>query len=305
MQAPEAGSPATIAVDAAACTDVSADRIAELLAIEHPDLQDASGLRVTLACEGAKVTITLEDAVTAKTVERKIDAPPPGSPGRQREIALATSSLIVASWLELTVPPEERHPPPAPETPQTEAARRVVADTLQPPPRASMQLVAGVRWRDLPRGPMMLRYGLRAGGFVHRHWEIFGQAAFEHGRAVRDRGQVGVVAVLAGPGVAWHLRPSRPVGLEIHGTASVGWARLSGRTSRDDVDVGALGGITGDFEVGIGPRFRAHAFVVAIDLQAGWALPTPRGTVTAEDPVTFGGPWAGIGVRAGGLLGQR
>jgi hypothetical protein len=292
-------------VEVVDCPDLSSDRIRALLSIEHPDVSETRDLGVVVRCSDEAVIIEVEDALTRKTVQRSIDAPPVGHPEREREVVLAVSSLIVASWMELFVPREQVHPPlPAPSA-DTTAAKRVVERAVQTRPRAALQFLTSVRWRVLPEALAVLHTGLRIGGFVHRSWEVFGQAAFEYGRAERTRGQIDGYAALFGPGVAWTLRPDKDFGLEIWGTLSGGYVRLAGRPSMADIDAGAVGGTTCEVELGLGPRFRASSFVMVLDVRGGYTIENPKGVVTDETAVTFGGFWVGVGLRVGGLLGRR
>jgi hypothetical protein len=168
-----------------------------------------------------------------------------------------------------------------------------------------LQLLTAVRWRALPEALTVLHVGFRAGGLVHRNWELFGQGAFEYGRDERVRGQIDAYAALFGPGVAWTLRPDEEFGLEIWGAIAAGYARLVGRPAMADVDAGAVGGATGEVELGLGPRLRASSFVMVLDVRGGYTIENPKGVVTEEATVTLGGFWVGIGLRVGALVGRR
>jgi hypothetical protein len=287
------------------CTDLSGPRIAELLAVEHTELSKVTSLHVELTCDADRVAIAVEDGLTSKRLERTVDAPAVGTPGRDREVALATSSLIVASYLELYVPRERVHPPPPPPTPERAAAERVAAQALDATPRAALQGTAGLRLRGLPTPFPTLHVGLRMGGYVRRRWEPFGQVGFEQGRAIRELGRVMVLGAWLGGGVAWHLRPHAPIGLEIFGALAGGYSRLTGRTTRADVQPGIVDGFTAEVELGLGPELRAGSFIAVLDVRGGYALPNPRGVVAGGSSVTLGGAWVGLGLRLGGALGGR
>jgi hypothetical protein len=276
-----------------------------MLVVEHAELSKVTDLHVELTCRADRVVIAVEDGLTNKRVERTVDARAVGTPGRDREIALATSSLIVASYLELYVPREHVHPPPPSPSPEGEAAKRVVAETLDAHPRAALQVSTGIRWRNLPEALGVLHVGLRAGGYVRRHWEVSGLAAAEYGRADRVLGQVVALTASFGGGVAWHLRPHEPAGFEVSGALSGGYTRLAGRAALSDVTSGVVEGITAEVELGLGPEFRAGSFIVGLDARSGYTVPNPRGVVTGEADVTLGGFWVGLGLRLGGAFGVR
>jgi hypothetical protein len=292
-------------VHVTACADLSGSRIAELLAVEHAELSKVTSLHVELTCSEDRVAIAVEDGLTSKRLERTIDAPAVGTPGRDREVALATSSLIVASYLELYVPRDRVHPPPPSPTPEHAAAERVVEQAIDATPRATLQGTAGLRLRSLPTPFPALHVGLRMGGTVGRRWEPFGHVAFEQGRVARDLGRVTVLGAWLGGGVAWHLRPRAPLGLEVFAALAGGYSRLAGKTARPDVQPGVVDGFTAEVELGLGPELRAGSFVAVLDVRGGYALPNPRGVVAGEAPVTVGGAWVGLGLRLGGVLGGR
>jgi hypothetical protein len=298
-----AGTPGP-AVQIVDCPDLSAPRIEQLLLVEHPDLSDTGDLAIVLRCADDRIAIEIEDALTRKTVEREIVPPTVGDPRREREIVLAISSLVVASWMELFIPRDRVHPRPPAASPDATAAKRVVDRAVSTRPAAALQLLTAVRWRALPEALTVLHTGLRVGGFVHRNWEVFGQAAFEYGRAERVRGQIDAYAALFGPGVAWTLRPDKELGLEIWGALTAGYVRLAGRASMADVNAGAIGGGTGEVELGLGPRFRASSFIAVLDVRSGYTIANPKGVVTDETDATLGGFWFGLGLRVGGLLGR-
>lgn len=275
------------AVRAVDCTDLSPQRVEEYLAVEQPEILEPDGPRVLLTCRDESVRIRVS-AAGLQTTERAVEPSAENSPEREREVALATSSLLRAA-------------------PAKAETARPVEPVAEPPPLrsrdvASVQLGGMARLRDLPRVLPMAGGIVRAGGFLPRSLEVFGQAQLEAGRSRRDRGNVNVLSVAAGPGVAWALRRAQTVGLELWGGVMVGYTRLQGRTARDDVDVGTQAGGFAEFATGVGPRFRFGAVLAVLDLQAGYALPTVRGNVTDEPAVQHGGVWVGAGLRVGAIV---
>ncbi len=279
------------------CPELSGERIAEHLVVEHPEFREAPGPRVELICNQRSIVIVVENPVTQERVERTVDAPRDGDPGRDRTVALATSSLIVASSKERTGTSGEPYPPSS--SLRGNPTAREVAD-----PVGSVQGMAGIRFRDLGEGLLVSQAGLRAGWFVRRHLEIFGQANVEYGVARRDRGQVDVVATALGPGIAWTLRPGERVGFETWAAIMAGYARIAGRTTVPEVESDALHGATGEVDLGLGPKLRAGSFTMVLDLRVGYTLPTLRGGVTGETNVRHGGFWTGVGLRAGAVIGR-
>jgi hypothetical protein len=256
-------------------------------------------------CSDEAVIIEVEDALTRKTVQRSIDAPPVGHPEREREVVLAVSSLIVASWMELFVPVSRsilrcrllRRTPPRPSASSNEPCR---PDPV--PHCSSSPPFAGA---CCPKRSRCCTPACASAASCTAAGRCSATPHSSTGRAERTRGQIDGYAALFGPGVAWTLRPDKDFGLEIWGALSGGYVRLAGRPSMADVDAGAVGGTTGEVELGLGPRFRASSFVMVLDVRSGYTIENPRGIVTDEIAVTFGGFWVGVGLRVGGLLGRR
>lgn len=283
-------------VEVVGCPTLSGDRIAEHLMVEHPEFRHTASPRVELTCTEDRVLVTVERSTNSPKAQRTVRPTATRDGGAEREIALAVSSLIVASRSDPPLP--KLHPSKAPLPPPTPVA----PVTHDPKASGSLQISTGIRFRDLGHVLVASHTGFRAGGFVGNRIEIFGEASVDYGRASRDRGEVGVFGALVGPGLAWTPVLKRRLGLETSASLKAGYGRIVGRTSVPDVRPRALGGGTGEVSVGFGPKVRLSAFVVVVEFQAGYTLPTPRGHVTDELRVQLGGFWAGVGLRAGPLL---
>lgn len=284
-------------VRADGCPQLSASDVSAHLAVEHPEFADGTSPTVSLTCDADVVTVVVDDPAVNQRLERQVEVSQ-NDPDRNRQVALATSSLIIAGRSSAD---ENLSPPPANAQAPTEQAQI----SPRADPVGSIQVTASGRLRDLPRALPTLHGSVRAGWLPSRALEVFGQVDLEYGQARRHRGRVNVSAVVAGPGVAWTFRADRRLGIQTSAAVLVGYTRLVGRTARGDVQPGSLGGPTAELAVDVGPRIVVGRFVLTLALQTGYTLPTVRGNVTGEPDVHLGGVWAGAGLRLGALLGRR
>lgn len=94
-------------IDGGTCADVAPD---SLRAHVQRELSDTTGaparldaIAVSLRCDGAMIEVRVDDARTRKTLLRTIARRDDGADARDRELALAISELVAASWLELAL----------------------------------------------------------------------------------------------------------------------------------------------------------------------------------------------------------
>jgi len=300
----------TDAIDIATmqCGDLGADEIARLLALELddvvPQMRTGPPLRIELTCASPILSIAIVDPLTDKRMARDVPLPP-DEPGRERVVALAIAQLFAASWLELllpTPPPEAVvTTEPRPPAKAVEAARSKAAATTRRPERSLSLLAAGVvRGRALERAPL-----LSGGGELDvRTW--FGAGAlvvrlgFEGTRVDRELGSVRAWMLALGLGVAGRLRVGDRWTLGVAAVVSGALGRLQGIASRPDVPTGSITAPTGQLCVGLGPRVRlGSSALLELDAELGATLGAPEGLVSGAAPVSLGGLWAGVALRAG------
>jgi hypothetical protein len=297
-----------ISVEQAGCHGVDSDRVAELIALELTSAFGTSehglALSVTVACRPDALEIDVSDPVTDKTVGRKYPALAPDEREPERAIALAAAQLFVVSWLELLVPKKQRSAETDVASKATEDARTAASRSIeQPEPRGEFSVAGGVRLRALPDMVPVARVGLRGGGEVADRWNLFGQSAFEYGRATRYIGTADLVALWVGLGAARRARVSPFLSFQVGASLSAGYALLQGKPIGDGYHAGRIDGLTGELTVFTGPVLTCGRFVAAIDLLGGYALRNPVGTVEGEDDVSVGGFFFGAMLSLGLVVG--
>src|SRR5262249_26531050 len=85
---------------------------------------------VLVSCERSRVIVRVRDPISRKDIQRSFDIALSDPRARSRLVALASSELILASWVELRVNPKPRVVPEGPEpSPQAvQAARKTLED---------------------------------------------------------------------------------------------------------------------------------------------------------------------------------
>jgi len=297
-----------VTVELTGCAGLDSDRIAELIALELAGAFGTTGhgieLSVAVTCGPDKLAIDVHDPVTDKSVGRRYPALSPDEEEPERAVALAAAQLFVVSWLELLVPKrrEAAEPGVAPET--VAGAREAASRSIeQPGPAVEVAATGGLRLRALPELAPVGRFGALVGGEVVEGLQLFGLAAFETGRMSRDLGTASLYALWLGLGAAYRWPVSSIVSFEAGVAFSGGYALLRGEPFVAADHSGDIDGLTGELAVLAGPVLTLGRFVAALDLQGGYSVRNPIGTVEGEDEVSFGGFFAGAIVRLGLLLG--
>ena len=296
-----------VIVEQSGCDDMDTDRVAELVALELASAFGTSehglALSVTIVCKPDELKIDVLDPVTEKNVGRKYPALTPDENEPERAVALVAAQLFVVSWLELLVPQRKQSTGDvAPEA--VEDARIAASNSIElPAPRGEISAFGGLRLRALPDLVPVARVGLLGGGEVTGGWSLFGLAAFEYGRASRAIGNADLIGLWLGFGAVqrWQISPFLSYEAGVH--LSGGYAMLRGKPSDNSDHSDEIDGLTGELEVFVGPILHFGRFVAAIDVQGGYTLRNPVGTVEGEDDVSVGGFWVGVSLRLGLLLG--
>jgi len=259
--------------------------------------EPTTGTQVVLGCDGDLIAIRVEDAVTGKSLVRRI-APGPRT-GRERLLALAAMELLVASWVELEATPEPVAPPAGSVARSSErrSARELVRKRL---PRSHWSTTAvaigGSSWTG----------GLRHGGGVRvtrDHTSGLGWGADVVAETAHEEVSLGEVTTTSLSGaLTVHIgRRDGPVALR----AAAG-VRLWAVTMRGEpADGGAVIGreLTG-FAGGPMARLVAQlttrvGLTFALSLESGVHILEMRGTVDGHKGQTLEGAWLSARLGAG------
>lgn len=261
---------------------------------------------LTITCSEAGLQLSLEDPLTAKTMQREL-AIGPSEPALARTLALAVVEFVRASWLELELDDERRarEPEPpivplrdeAPAPAQVEQARALArrprggALTLSLGPRlavlAEQGLVHGGGQLRLVHRPRRVLAWTLAGSLVH------GQHPLAIGRldatsfalapallATMVRGEFGLLA-----GVGGQLG-----GVRVVGRPEPGAGLASERFTRAHAGVFALG--RASFEL-------PASLVLAVELELGVVTLPVRARAGEAIVYAFAGPWVAGGLELG------
>ena len=109
----------SVALEIGACLDVEQAEVRRIVAIELRALMMGSDsaepiTRVAVDCYNPLVEIRIEDPVTGKSLERRIDLSTSERSIRARLLALAIAELVSSSWTELDSNPEPTVVPAGP-----------------------------------------------------------------------------------------------------------------------------------------------------------------------------------------------
>lgn len=90
----------------------------------------SSVTEVTVSCERSRVIVRVRDPISRKAIQRSFDIALSDPKARSRLVALASSELILASWVELKTNPKPRVVPegPEPNPRDVQAARKTLED---------------------------------------------------------------------------------------------------------------------------------------------------------------------------------
>lgn len=277
-------------------------------------LPDQASSRVSVVCDGSLVRIQVDDALTHKMLERRLDLAGASPDARARLVALGIAELLAAGWIELGMgrAPELEETRPAEAS--SEEARSIALEVA----RRRLTLLERPRERDAPapEGPRPI--GIRAiavgslsgadpqhfagGGGLAMDAELLAPLALlvdlrvEHASGrVEDAGSFEATALWAAAMLALRL----PLGLH-HADFGVGVRGGAGW-----LDGFGAAGVTSGSQVGpllsaIGAAHLSlhigYAAYLHLGLELGWVLVPLYGTLAPEGRVVaqIGGGQAAI-----------
>ena len=218
-----------------------------------PSAGDARSLaRIEIVVEGPggsdEVSVRIVDAVTSKTVERRLRVGQFPADGRALPVAIAVDELLRASWAEIALRPASAEVPAA--------VRQVVAPVVPVPPPAEPSFgrrnEVGVRVMTTRYGGGQEQLGL-ALHYAHdlgARWTLEAQALGRLGRDVASASGTVKASALGGAlRVGWHVLRRGPLRLGPTLGVEASYERFTGKASGEarassfgDVAVfGALG----------------------------------------------------------------
>ncbi|MBW2732388.1 MAG: hypothetical protein JRH20_08320 [Deltaproteobacteria bacterium] len=288
----------TVSFTLAGCEEIRADKISQLLTLEQTlslaKLPTRSMPRIAITCGPKETTISLQDPLTRKTVMRSIPSPQSQDVGSERTLAIAASELIVASWMELLLPPREN----TAQSPELAGAQQTIRNALQAriepqPTQWSVGVGVGGRARQLARPFWLWRARLRVAREVLPSWRLFGEATAESGRASRTPGHVNALLFGGAVGAAFSLRITQALTFEAEAAFGALYTRLAGEASDASVLATHAEGASGEAMTGVGLAWSSKRLRVALALETGVTFPTVAGGVNGDDEVLLSGIWVG------------
>lgn len=198
------------------CTQSRAREVADVVEMEldiaveysaQPSAAVTVGKTVaSVRCEDAVVVFAVDDAVTGKTLVRRVDEQRIIANGRSRLLGLILAELVAASWLELESTLGNAVAPRGRDT--TTATRTVARD------RARARLVHRRPWNKTLLGTLRIGSSLRGteGGLGFglvldgpNHWGLSARAAFEQRSESAGGASANVVATAITTSLGLHL----------------------------------------------------------------------------------------------------
>ncbi len=286
----------SLSVDA--CAGVDEAQVAGQVKIElGADLAPASPevTRVQVRCDGDALVLIVNDPITGKSLERRVDLGAAAPKARTRLLAIAISELVSASWTELETNPTPvvapAGPPPAP------SAKAAVRDTVTARTFAPhMFATLGLDFRAFPGATgtgMLVGLGARfatAGAGLGFSVDL----VTSQGKGVTGAlGQVSVDLVGVGAVVTYGARVG---GATLAGELGLrgGSARLGGVPVDDSIEGRSVRGAFGGPIVGGSAVVRVFGpLILTLRVEGGVALASVRALADGQAATVVGGPFVG------------
>ena len=239
-----------------------------------------------------EVRLSVDDAVTAKRVERTVSLGSVAEDGRARLLALAIAELVRSTWLELELGPPPAPPPASHGSPTVTAPQRTEALRVATEGRASADwrghfAIEGLFVPTVGRPVVGLGLGVWR-GLPHKLF-VDGTLLLWDGVTERSSGSITVrqVALDAAVGLSVAER------LDVEAGLRGGWASLGGSATGPSLEASSTSGAV------VGPLLAASFRVfgpLELWLRTGWLLQGVRGLVVHDSDVLVGDYWLSLGV---------
>jgi hypothetical protein len=297
------GAHPAVRLEVEGCGDAPSSEIRRIVGIELRATLDADDAtpaadttHVRVTCAERLAELTVDDAITGKSLSRSIDIEAASPNSRARLIALAVAELVSASWTELETPPTVPPAGPRPSPAAVGAAREAVhAKVPRLAPRSFRVVVAGSVRAVL--GETVL-YGANARAAYGDAEHPIGyrlDLGIEHGTESTALGSVGIDSAGAAAALLFHAAlPGVFASGHAGAGARYGYAWLAGQPANASVRGETVTGswlgplATAGLTLAPGRTFRAD-----LDLEAGYALLAVTGHVTGAADAGIRGAWLG------------
>lgn len=298
-----------VALTLDACGDLSEAEVQRIVGVElgAPLVPAAAPsrptTRITARCGGGAITITVDDAITRKSLHRSLGLEAIPAAARARLIALSIAELLSVSWSELDSDPT---PPIEPEGPRSSvaeihAARAVARERARraSPSHFTASAFLGVElFTAHPTELWILgaRLGWSSASSLSLHVDLAGG----HGSTTTTLGDIGVDTWSATGSVL--LRRERAAWtLYVGGGLRVGVARITGHPSAPELTRGhtITGGWGGPLFAGSLTYSPQTPLLIGLAAEAGYAVIPVRALVGGEPSTGVAGVFLGAVLSAG------
>lgn len=298
-------------VTAIECPDLDAaeiQRLVELELVATPGMGDeVPPAQIELLCTSTSVTIAIRDPDWTVHIERQVPPPTGAEGGWERQLAITIAQFAAALWRapERAGPPQSPPGPPAepaPAAPATPAISAGYTPVHRGHQRFGVEARGELCFRALERpAPLATGRAVLAGtGWIDERIGVGAQLAFEGGLADRAGGEVAGFGAFGGLGLVYRLLAPRAwFSLDVLARLEGGYVWIDGRPEDDGYVGRRARGFGGGAGVGLAPTLHIGYLALALAAEGGYGIPAVVATVRGDDSVSFGGWWAGIGLRIG------
>ncbi len=293
------------------CERLDAEELTRILVLELSSVENVDELpplAIEISCDDDNVVVAVTDREKTQKIERTVPAPGNIDSGRERQIALTIAQFAGALWRlrveEASTPPELDRPPEPPLVKPTESAVEISRE--QPaqtkPVKAAIEIGGGMRARSLgSKSPLLSGYGEIFVAFqMGERLALVAALGGEGSRVDRKGGEVGAFALTAGLGISGLLVNRCHFLFDARLLLMGGYARFEGRaTDSLAYDEGVSAGGVGEVRAELVPTILFGSVSLGLCLGGGYGLKVVVARIRDDEDVTFGGWWAGAGLRLG------
>jgi hypothetical protein len=280
---------------APSCEQLDVAEVRRVLAVELRPKDDTRFVtKVSADCDGPRVTLTVDDPLSRKSVTRVIDLGRTDEKARSRIVGLAAAELVTASWAELVTNPAPVVEPAMPAPPEE------LKDAVRSSVPKSRFFLEGT-FAFAVRSPLLWGLGLR---WSWERFQTFGfelEARAEHGRQTFPQGDVDVNRATLGLGAHARVELGRATYRAL-AVLRAGPVQLAG-TAAPGSNVRASSGVGPFVGLALGGAVSARFGPVAVELgmEAGAPLAGVSALVDGVEAVRVDSLWFGAHLGVGAL----
>jgi hypothetical protein len=300
------------------CTGLDVAETVRLLRVElaviAARVERARAPSVRIECKKNVLHIEVKDPRSGGTKALSLPAPRVNTPDRERTIALAASQLFLSSWLEMITgkePADEAAPrsnAPAPTSPpdplQAIEADAGVESTEAPTPSGWELWASGaLRFRHLGGAVRTLSPSLLLRHRFQRRWLVDGLLGAETAETARTGGDIDWFAASAGAALGVRAG-STSLFVDTLLSASLLLIRASGDPTVSGVRGDEREAAAFDLALHLAPALAFSRFRLGLIGQLGYLAPNVTVRTSRDEPLSFDGAWAGVGLVIGGEIAE-